>query len=446
VADLLALQRSAGNVAVARLLQRQGWDDARKDPRSTSDGGWNVTGREVAGTLRIPVQGIKQGHQLADKQPATKETAGGRAIVVVPDGADLNQEVEVLLFFHGMGNVGYRERAVKGDEGDVGTVHDVEADRIPQQLASSRRNIVGVLPQGTDAARFGIADPQAYVTEVLGLALQQLRALRPTQKLPNAITPLRVIVSGHSGGGRAAVLHADMLTATQPAGDDEWVRSSPLFLFDGINGSNELKNVWGLVQRWLRADLKRLLASPDPNALLDRRGIKLRSTYTTSATYTALNKGGTYSEGVFKDGKPVFKEGPDGKPVRETVAVTIAPKDSLKGRIQTWIDTEGKALGKHAAKLAGQYLVEPVGGGHEHTVGTGKTPEDEKRARLPAPAGVTGPSKKAGVPDYVKGEGHLEQSLSKLPPDALIPPPPPPAPAGRQSLGEDVPEADEAYA
>ena len=82
---------------------------------------------------------------------------------------------DVLLFFHGMGNLGYRERL--GDDksrGPAGSVHDVEADRMEQQLAHSGRNIIGVLPQGTNAATFGIADPQAYVREVLALAAAKL--------------------------------------------------------------------------------------------------------------------------------------------------------------------------------------------------------------------------------------------------------------------------------
>jgi hypothetical protein len=34
----------------------------------------------------------------------------GMAIVVIPDGVDLGAAPDVLLFFHGMGNLGYRER------------------------------------------------------------------------------------------------------------------------------------------------------------------------------------------------------------------------------------------------------------------------------------------------------------------------------------------------
>ncbi|MGZ8634224.1 MAG: hypothetical protein ACXWZZ_10295, partial [Solirubrobacteraceae bacterium] len=60
--------------AAARLLQRQGWEDARV-------GGWNEAPRAVTGTQRIPVKGLKNGNQSEDPQRHTKESAKGRAIV-----------------------------------------------------------------------------------------------------------------------------------------------------------------------------------------------------------------------------------------------------------------------------------------------------------------------------------------------------------------------------
>ena len=77
---------------------------------------------------------------------------------MVPDGDDLAAAPDVLRFFHGMGNLGYRER-LRDDtsRGPAGIVHDVEADRMEQQLAHSRRNIVGVLLQGTNARSSGSA-------------------------------------------------------------------------------------------------------------------------------------------------------------------------------------------------------------------------------------------------------------------------------------------------
>ena len=184
VARLLALQRGAGNAAVAQLL--------RKDKTPQGDppraGGWNEAERDVAGTKRVPVDGITAGNQDPDVKKQSSEGAAGKAIVVVPNSVDVKAHPDVLLFFHGMGNLGYRERLTDdASRGPAGSVHDVEADRMEQQLAHSGRNIVGVLPQGTSAAAFGIADPQAYVTEVLAKAASQaLRArdhLRPDHRL-----------------------------------------------------------------------------------------------------------------------------------------------------------------------------------------------------------------------------------------------------------------------
>ena len=376
--------------------------------------------------------------EQAQGRGGSKEGAAGKAIVIVPDGVDLGAAPDVLLFFHGMGNLGYRERTTDDKtRGAAGTVHDVEADRMEQQLAHSGRNIVGVLPQGTNAATFGIADPQAYVTEVLGLAAAKLRGLRPDAKVPTAIAPGRLIVSGHSGGGRPAVAAAKALTAKAPDTDDAWVKAPPLFLFDGINGPNEANGIGDLMDQWLQADLDRLKASKDPGRLLERRGIRLRSTHTSSDLYTATNLGGSYAN------VKVLPELDDkGHHKTETVTITIAKGRSLKGRIDAWFRAHGHELGALEEKWRAQYDVPEtaVAGGHEATVGTGALETDQGK-RSPAPSGVTGPSKAAGVPGY-GGGGHLEDSLSRLPPDALRPPPPPPP---KHALDEEL-EAEEQYA
>ena len=239
---LLALQRSAGNAAVARVLARRvlardGWPEARK-------GGWNEKAQAVAGTLRIPLKDLPTGNKKPDKSKHTSEVAGdsdgARAIAVVPDAVDLTADLEVLLLFHGLGEsagIGYRERTTQDAMGAPGTVHDVEADLIEQQLAVSDRNMVALLAQGraTGENRFDIPDPAVYVDDALKQLKAEVAKLRPDRKLPTGdFKRYRVVVAGHSGGGPPAVSSAAALQST------DWHRAAPLLLFDAINGPKEL--------------------------------------------------------------------------------------------------------------------------------------------------------------------------------------------------------------
>ena len=154
-----------------------------------------------------------------------------------------------------MWNAGYRERtADDADKGKAGTVHDVEADRIPQQIDAAGGKLAAVLPQGHNKAGFGIADPQAYVKEVMGLATPDYR--KQAGKPDAVVEAGNLIISGHSGGGRAAMTTVKKLDKS--ATPDEWATSPPLLLFDGINGTTELDNVVRWVEGWLDKDLAML--------------------------------------------------------------------------------------------------------------------------------------------------------------------------------------------
>ena len=134
----------------------------------------------------------------------SSEGAAGKAIVVVPNSVDVKAHPDVLLFFHGMGNLGYRERLTDDkSRGPAGSVHDVEADRMEQQLAHSGRNIVAVLPQGTNAATFGIADPQAYVTEVARARPRPSSTCRRSPPAGSSFGPQRRRTAGRRRGHEA---------------------------------------------------------------------------------------------------------------------------------------------------------------------------------------------------------------------------------------------------
>jgi hypothetical protein len=420
---VLALQRSAGNAAVARrvrALQRGGWGEAR-------EGGWNKDARPVAGTQRLVIKGLKQGYHKTDTGASTptSEKAGeknsGRAIVIVPDGTDFSTKakLEVLLVLHGMGEsagIGYRERTSADQTGGEGTVHDVEADVIPQQLSSSGRNMVAILAQGKSVPgdppedRFGISDTAAYVTDVLAKMKTELAALKPPVTVPDNLTPYRIVSAGHSGGGPQAVASADALQG------GDWHRSAPLFLFDAINGPIELKTLRGTLKRWLETDLAHLTAAADPGAELAKRGLKFRSTYSTDSheRYVKNHESGDYE---------INK-----KPVKITKA------ESLNGFLDAWFaaNATGK-LAPFAKAWKDQYATEKVSGSHHYQIGA----RGKAKKRDAVPAELKGASKREGVPVYDKDSGNLEKSLKGLPSDALRPPPPAPHAEFEEELEDD---------
>ena len=319
-----------------RILQRQGWSDAR-------EGGWNEGVRKIGSTWRIPVEGIGRGNQAPGvaiptrKDPVvdTPESAAGRAILLVPPTAKLADGVEVLLQFHGH-DVGYRERTGKSRFGvDPGTVRDVEEDLLPQQLEASKRSMIAILPQGTRSSGFAITDPAGYVDEVLALTVPILNAVDRSLKLKK-VGVRRIVVSGHSGGGPQTVGAARALEPAK-ATQEQWLRSPPMLLFDALNGLGEVGVAAAMVERWLDADLAILTAAgAGAPGLLAQRGLKLRSTYSNSDLYSATNIGGTY-KGMVPE---TTTETIDGKAVTKTkkveTTITIAPGASLKGRIDAW--------------------------------------------------------------------------------------------------------------
>jgi hypothetical protein len=406
VDQVLALQGSAGNAAVARMLTvaRAGWS-------GSEPGGWNEKEKAVQGTLRIPVEGLSVGNQSkSEDTKQTSEIAGdkgsGRAMVIVPDGTDFTGgKLEVLLHFHGHG-VGFRQRSADHPRaaGKTGEVRDVSVDELPKQLVSSGRNVIAIMPQGTLGSGFSTGPTQTYVDEVLGKLRSELAARKPAPALPATLQAYRVITSGHSGGGPTATSAAKALQG------GDWHRAAPLFLFDAINGTGELATVKSLLGAWLKADLAHLKAAADPAAELDKRGLKFRSTYSSGGgVYPGTNVGGVeFEQGIFEKGKRVGSE-----------MVTVDPGNSVKGFLNAWFRRQEKGpLAAHVPKWEAQYRVEAVASAHERALGT------------------TSAAKSRGkeVPGGQAGTGNLEKSLQGLPADAPRPSggggggTPPPAP------------------
>jgi hypothetical protein len=273
--------------SLAPVVRRQ-WSDAPAGGATSAETtapstGWNKAETSVAGVRRIPVEGIPGGNTLKDPQSAAKEAADNRAIALLPASLDSTQPVDVLLHLHGH-NVGYRQRATKGVDDEtlgVGTVRDVESDRIEQQMAASKRPIIAVLPQGTSGSGFGKLNADAYVAEVFK-KLTAMGAWGPQAAAPKIG---RVILSGHSGaGGRISEMMAEPGTPRLPSALKE------VALFDAINGAGELGIVTNWVLQHLDADLAALISlgtgsgieTPEQTAYL-QKSIRFRAYYTTGS-------------------------------------------------------------------------------------------------------------------------------------------------------------------
>jgi hypothetical protein len=203
----------------------------------------------VSGVFRIPLQGLAQVNQSSSPDPTTHESAAGRAILCVPESLDASQSVEVLLHFHGY-NIGLRQRA---SNPDAGSVHDVLMDQIEGQLNSSGRRMIAILPQGTTTSGFSNGTTQfdcnSCITEVLKAAVS-------AGVWSSAPTVSRVVLSAHSGGGGfLSVLASQSGQPHFPA------PLAALFLFEAINGVNELASETAYIKSKLNADLQKLKGS-----------------------------------------------------------------------------------------------------------------------------------------------------------------------------------------
>jgi hypothetical protein len=208
-------------------------------------------GQLIGSIRRIPVSGLTQGNLDPDRVPEAEEAADGRAIVLLPANLDPTQPAEVLFHLHGH-NIGYRHRKKQGKHPSlrVGTVRDVETDRIEQQIEQSRRPYIAVLPQGTTGSGFGGLTPRAYIDEVF-------RALTAGGIWTTAPEIKDVVLTAHSGGGE--IISTMMAEAGQP----RMPRNLKMVaLFDAINGDKtEFPNVKNWVLDQLERDLRALTAA-----------------------------------------------------------------------------------------------------------------------------------------------------------------------------------------
>ncbi len=241
-------------------------------------GGWNEGERSAGGVRRIPLDGLKQVNQDPAPNPATTESAAGRAILIVPPSLDTSQSIDVLLHLHGH-NIGYRQRAASNLP-DAGSVRDVLVDQIEDQLGKSGRAMIALLPQGTLVSGFApgsaLFDCDSFLNEALGAAVSAgVWSAAPSIG--------RVVLSGHSGGGNTIGPMAGQ--AGQPRLPS---KIAAMFLFEAINGTNELAGITTYVTQKLNADLAALGSASDQLDYL-KSSFRFRGIYNTQDDFYATN-------------------------------------------------------------------------------------------------------------------------------------------------------------
>ncbi len=313
-----------------------GWSDAETVEKGYK---WNADEHDVGKIQRIPLEGLAAGFQgAASMGKLTKESAGGKAIALVPTalkerlanpktGPDVT--VEVVIFLHGYTEqtvdrpyAGYRaldlDKKVKGkqsaylaslrkgiDDKDVMPVRDVALDEAEKQLEESGRELtIMVLPQGGLTSEFGTAggrefNADAYAKEVVS-RLTQTKYMK-TNRAPETLFK-GVTMAGHSGAG-AALSHM----ATQAVQQDKERKKAiaahkqyqpkeaassaltgDLVLFDAINTSDQMDAFFSWAKMRLETDLTEL---KDPKKTLDDRrkyletAPKLRGCWSTLGGY-----------------------------------------------------------------------------------------------------------------------------------------------------------------
>ena len=371
VGEGFPLSRHAGS-AIHRA-----WSDADpgsypapKDPSqpATPAGGWNASNQTIGGVERIPLEGLKEGLQSTthrsqleiddEKAKSSKESPDGKAIAIVPTALKPDQPVEVLLHLHGH-NVGYRERAKSDGPGmEPGSVRDVAADKIEQQLGASGRNMIAILPQGTTESGFGAFKPEAYITEVWGM-------LTTMKKLPQNAKRGAVVLSGHSGA--ASPINQMLSSGNLPTGLGE------LVLFDSIHGGQR-PTVETFLKSRMSADVKALkdFADPHLNGGIDAAAVTTKQTdyLAHSFRFRGIFTPKFHPQKKDDQGHLVWLDPPTNKKpaIDETkwegYGVQYEP---LRDTIKTWIDNNTKGLDASlVAALRENYKVIPAGAGATH--------------------------------------------------------------------------------
>ena len=310
--------------APAPVVAREvGWKGAR-GPNAEQ----RRTEAEGRGVERIPIDGIK-GAGLPS-----------RAIVVMPSQLSEAASIDVLLHLHGF-TPGY----ATGD--DLG-VYKIEA-----QMAAAGKELLGILPQGSDHSDFNGAknagkafDADAFIAAVFA---------RLTAEGYGVPAPGRVIMSSHSGGDQPL---SETLKSKPPE------KLAGLFLFDTMIASAFGGAVWSYVDGRIGAELEHLrqmkLADPESLAVeaqmatwIQQNGFRLMVVYRKGGAYQAAAKAiegnldARFKAFEKEFGALVFSSMRDHYAVHEVTETTriqhmdvLAGDDALRNAIETLPTTE----------------------------------------------------------------------------------------------------------
>lgn len=338
----IALQRHAGNSAVASVLERdqavtratgdvngsEQRPNLQRDVLGSGDDPHGYTKpsgvQDVAnsGMTRIEVTGLKYGvkgghsksyvnwrgkSMPSSERTMTKESPNNTAVVILPNELQLNRPIQVILHFHGWGfrdidpYAGYAvATGQRAGQGAKGTVRDVDQEHWAQQIGAVSKEraatskdptsvagpqIVAVLAQGRGMSDFGDVPTFDYVKDVFDKAGGTLAK----------ITTYNILLSAHSGGGDKQV--AKKVNAGDAVGTDRGKLPPPeagrapkqasdlVILFDAEGSASTMSWIEGEIRK-LTAAIK---AAPDSTAAqaLILAAPKFRGYFATKGSYWA---------------------------------------------------------------------------------------------------------------------------------------------------------------
>jgi hypothetical protein len=426
---MIALQRSAGNAAVGRLLRQVGWPGTR----ATSPNHDRST--PVPGVDRYPLFDAALGGSTDQaKTGATDELSGNRVVVLVPSTLAQSAPAQVLLHFHGLNNPGYR--ASGRNVRDEDETRDRSEVQLAASIAEGDQQLVVVMPQGDLAAGFGDAStaPNTYVKRVLDLLKTDTGV---------SVTAAGLVVGGWSAGGnRAAEMAVAEAKSGQPTLDS-------VVLFEGVNnfqtevevddprhpgkrikvrqdplaGRDKLDIFLQLVARNLKHDLGLFgVLSADATKAYLAKSFRFLAYYGSAGLYAPVHE--MLDQGIrlmfgepltaaeeslqrrrLSGGLQLASRVPDSAGLATAIAALPAPvRDELRRHYQVIRVAQVGDEAKHKAAIAAGKLDSL---GHENSVGSGALLDALRRTRpmrpVVAPPGGGGPVPTTGMLDEVPG-------------------------------------------